>query len=95
VAGTTQGVLGSGGGTVEVLDSAGVAALIDDGTATAGMIAKLRACAQALAHGVDEVVIANGLDRSALVAAASGDAADGTTRIRASVAGGHVRAALG
>jgi acetylglutamate kinase len=98
VAGTTPGVLGSDGGTVEFVDSAGIAALVDDGTATAGMIAKLRACEHALAHGVDEVVIANGLDRSAVVAAAIGGATDGTTRIRnASLSGEgpRMRATLG
>ena len=83
VAGTTQGVLGNDGGTMEVLDSAGVAALIDDGTATAGMIAKLRACEHALAHGVDEVVIVDGRERLAIQAAARGDASSGATRITA------------
>jgi acetylglutamate kinase len=83
VAGTTQGVLGSDGGTMEVLDSAGVAALIDDGTATAGMIAKLRACEHALARGVDEVVIVDGRERLAIQTAARGDASSGATRITA------------
>src|SRR5438552_2515787 len=85
VAGTTQGVLGNDGGTMEVLDSAGVAALTDDGTATAGMTPQLRASEHALAHGVDEVVIVSGFDRAALVAAASGEVAAGTTRIRSVV----------
>ena len=41
-----------------------VARLVSDGTATAGMIAKLRACEHALAHGVDDVVIVDGRDRA-------------------------------
>ena len=44
--------------------------LIGDGTATAGMIAKLRACEQALAGGVGDVVIVDGRDAAALEAAA-------------------------
>jgi acetylglutamate kinase len=83
VAGTTPGVLGSDGGTEEVLDSAGIAALVDAGTATAGMIAKLRACEHALAHGVDDVVIVDGRDRLAIQTAARGDAASGATRMTA------------
>jgi acetylglutamate kinase len=82
VAGTTPGVLGRDGRTVDVLDSTAIEALVDEGTATAGMIAKLRACELALAGGVDDVVIVSGFDRAALVAAASGEAAAGTTRIR-------------
>ena len=41
---------------------------MSDGTATAGMIAKLRACEHALAGGVDDVVIVDGRDRAALEA---------------------------
>ena len=44
-------------------------ALIADGTATAGMIAKLRACEYALAHGVGDVGIVDGRDGEALRAA--------------------------
>ena len=43
-----------------------MAQLVDGGTATAGMIAKLRACEHALASGVDDVVIVDGRDRAAL-----------------------------
>jgi acetylglutamate kinase len=81
IAGTTAGVLGSGGTTVPELDSTGVAELVGDGTATAGMIAKLRACEHALAGGVDDVVIVDGRDRSGLIAAVGGDAPSGATRI--------------
>ena len=70
IAGTTPGVLGADGTTVAELDPPAVAQLLADGTATAGMIAKLRACADALAGGVDDVVIVDGRERSALAAAA-------------------------
>jgi acetylglutamate kinase len=81
IAGTTAGVLGGDGQTVTALDSAGIAQLLADRTATAGMIAKLRACEQALAGGVDDVVIVDGRDRAALTAAATGTAPAGATRL--------------
>ena len=52
-----------------------------NGTATAGMIAKLRACERALAEGVDEVVIVDGRDRDAVVAAAASDVLSRATRL--------------
>jgi len=70
IAGTTPGVLDRSGATVPVLGADAIAALVADGTATAGMIAKLRACEHALAGGVDGVVIVDGRDGSALEAAA-------------------------
>ena len=70
IAGTTPGVLDAQGATLPVLESAAVAALVNAGTATAGMIAKLRACEHALAGNVDDVVIVDGRDRLALVNAA-------------------------
>src|SRR5687768_13273029 len=60
IAGTTAGVLDDGGATVSVLEPPDIDRLIASGTATAGMIAKLRACEEALANGVDEVVIVDG-----------------------------------
>ena len=83
IAGATPGVVSAGGGTVPQLDPAGIAGLIEDRTATAGMIAKLRACEHALAHGVEEVLIVNGRDRSALVDAAHGRQPAGATMITA------------
>jgi acetylglutamate kinase len=74
-------VLDGSGATLATLDAAAVAALVADGTATAGMVAKLRACEQALAGGVEEVVIVDGRDRTALEAAAAGTAAKTATRI--------------
>lgn len=81
IAGTTPGVLGSNGATITCLDRAAIARLVSDGTATAGMIAKLRACDDALASGVDDVVIAEGREPAALVAAALDAAPAGATRL--------------
>ena len=70
IAGTTAGVLDAAGATMPLLDCETIARLIGDGTATAGMIAKLRACDHALAAGIEDVVIVDGRDRNALEAAA-------------------------
>ena len=72
VAGTTAGVLDDSGTTVGVLERAAIEHVISGGTATAGMIAKLRACTHALTHGVGDVVIVDGRDRAALESAALG-----------------------
>lgn len=72
IAGTTAGVLDGSGATIAHLDPAAVDRLIHDRTATAGMIAKLRASAHALAHGVADVVIVDGRDGTALEHAAAG-----------------------
>ena len=50
IAGTTPGVLDADGATLPVLGADAVGRLVGDGTATAGMIAKLRACEHALAR---------------------------------------------
>lgn len=81
IAGTTPGVLEPDGTTVSRLDSAGITRLVNDGTATAGMIAKLRACAHALAAGVDDVVIVDGRDPATLEAAGSAAAPGSATRL--------------
>ena len=81
IAGTTAGVLDEAGVTVPMLDPAGIDALIASGTATAGMIAKLRSCEQALAAGVHDVVIVDGLDGRALESAARSDAPARATRL--------------
>jgi len=70
ISGTTAGVLDAGGATIPVVDTNGVEQLIGGGTATAGMIAKLRACTDALASGVGDVLIVDGRDRAALESAA-------------------------
>lgn len=66
IAGTTAGVLDGAGVTLPALDRDAITALVNDGTATAGMLAKLRACQQAVASGVDAVVIVDGRDLAAL-----------------------------
>ena len=81
VAGTTAGVLDDRGATVAALEPADIERLIGSGTATAGMIAKLRACEQALAGGVRDVVIVDGRDAAALEAAALERAPARATRI--------------
>ena len=83
IAGTTPGVLDASGATLPVLEASAVADLVGAGTATAGMIAKLRACEQALAGHVDDVVIVDGRDGQALVDAATpgADAPASATRL--------------
>jgi len=71
IAGTTLGVLDEAGVTLPVLDVAAIDELVQGRTATAGMIAKLRACELALSHLVDDVVIVDGRDGAALVGAAT------------------------
>ena len=85
IAGSTAGVLDNAGKTVGLLDPAAIAALVSSGTATAGMIAKLRACEEALAGGVDDVVIVDGRDQAALVGAANSVAPARATRLVAAM----------
>lgn len=81
IAGTTAGVLDASGATIARLDLADVDRLISDRTATAGMIAKLRACSDAIEAGVGDVVIVDGRDGEALAQAALADAPARATRI--------------
>jgi len=81
IAGATPGVLHADGTTALTLEPPDLARLVADGTATAGMIAKLRACEHALASGVDEVLIVDGRDGAALEAAANGADVAKATRI--------------
>jgi acetylglutamate kinase len=81
ISGTTAGVLDDGGATIPVVDAEGIERLIGSGTATAGMIAKLRACADALARGVGDVLIVDGRDAAALEAAAVDAAPARTTNL--------------
>ena len=81
VAGTTPGVLDERGATLAVLEPSDVQRLIGSGTATAGMIAKLRACEEALANGVGDVIIVDGRDAKTLVAAVLDRAPQNATRI--------------
>jgi acetylglutamate kinase len=81
IAGTTPGVLNDRGETTAVLESDSIERLIQGGTATAGMIAKLNACAHALSRGVGDVVIVDGRDRTALEAAVVGSHPATATRL--------------
>lgn len=84
MAGTTSGVLDGDGSTRRTLDPAAIDRLVRNGTATAGMIAKLRAAEQALRAGVDEVVILDGREQAAIESAAEGSVPAAATRILAS-----------
>ena len=75
IAGTTAGVLGSRGRTLSNLNRDGIDQLVGSGTATSGMIAKLRACRKAVDRGVREVVIADGRDAKRLATLVGGSAA--------------------
>jgi acetylglutamate kinase len=81
IAGTTAGVLDDAGATLPLIEPPLMDRLIRGGTATAGMIAKLRACEHALAHGVGDVVIVDGRDRAGLEAAAHGTLPPTATRL--------------
>jgi acetylglutamate kinase len=83
IAGTTAGVLDGAGATLPKVGTAAIAALLAEGTATAGMIAKLRACQHAIDGGVDAVVIVDGRDAAALDAAATSTAPARATLITA------------
>jgi acetylglutamate kinase len=85
VAGTTAGVLDETGATLTTLDRTSLQALIGNGTATAGMIAKLRACDEALLSGVEDVVIVDGREGHALVAAATSESPASGTRMTAAI----------
>lgn len=84
MAGGTPGVLDANGETIPALDLAGVDRLVAAGTATAGMVAKLLACRDAVRQGVREVLIADGRDLAGvteLVRRGSRAATPGCTRI--------------
>jgi acetylglutamate kinase len=60
IAGTTPGVFDAAGTPLLALDDDGIEAALSNGTATAGMIAKLSACRQALTEGVSSVRLVDG-----------------------------------
>jgi acetylglutamate kinase len=60
IAGGTPGVLDAAGRTIPRLTARQAARLIRQGTANAGMVAKLQACRAAVRAGVGDVVIVNG-----------------------------------
>jgi acetylglutamate kinase len=73
IAGATAGVLDAAGRTIDRLNGAAIARLIASKVASAGMVAKLRACEDALARGVGEVVLMDGRDPAALEAMLAAD----------------------
>lgn len=81
IAGGTAGVLASDGTPIRELDSAAISRLVADGTATAGMIAKLRSCERAVAGGVSDVLIVDGRSTAALIDALGGGVPARSTRI--------------
>ena len=66
MAGATAGVLDAESATIDVLDVSGVERMVGSGTATAGMIAKLRACTRAVDGDVRDVFIADGREPARL-----------------------------
>jgi acetylglutamate kinase len=68
-AGATAGVLDTHQATIATLDDAGIDRMIGDGSASAGMIAKLRACREALRGGVSDVAIVSGRHSAGFLAA--------------------------
>jgi len=79
IAGTTAGVLDTDGRTIDQIDLDDVDGIIADGTASAGMIAKLLACRTALESGAACVRIIDGrtLDQKSEI-----DRRSGTTIVR-------------
>jgi acetylglutamate kinase len=60
IGGTTPGVLDRDGATIAHMDLPRLDAVISDGTASAGMVAKLTAAREAVVGGVGTVTIADG-----------------------------------
>ena len=85
IAGATAGVFGADGQTIASMTAADIDRLIADGTATAGMIAKLSSCRAALDDGVPDVRI---IDGRTLDATHGPDSAPGT-HLRAPRSGGQ------
>lgn len=81
IAGATRGVLDAQGETIATLRRAAMRRLVASGTASAGMVAKLKACAAALSGGVPNVSIVDGRDADNLIRAAAGLATDACTAI--------------
>jgi acetylglutamate kinase len=83
IAGGTPGVLDAAGATVPVVDRALARRMVVSGAASAGMVAKLVACRNAIAAGVSDVRIVDGRTAPAIAAALSGAAAPGPwTRVQ-------------
>jgi acetylglutamate kinase len=91
IAGATAGVIGADGRPIRELDAEAIPALVGEGTATAGMVAKLRACERALSGGVSEVVIVDGRTPAAIADAIHGDIPVGGTRLSTARAAANTR----
>jgi acetylglutamate kinase len=85
VAGATPGVLDHDGATIKEIDSRDVDRLVASGTASAGMVAKLRACLAATVRQAIEVLIVDGREPNALAALIRGGASrtGAWTKVRA------------
>jgi acetylglutamate kinase len=84
VAGATAGVLGRDGSTIADMTFRDVDALVGNGGATAGMVAKLSACRHAIENGARDVFVADGKDLAGLAVLARHGRAPGagkSTRI--------------
>jgi acetylglutamate kinase len=84
IAGATAGVLERDGSTISDMTFREMDALVRDGGATAGMIAKLAACRSAIDLGAREVFVADGKDLNGLFVLAQHGRAPGaanSTRI--------------
>jgi acetylglutamate kinase len=85
-------VLDASGKTLPELDEKDIEGLISSGVASAGMVAKLGACRDALAGGVDDVLLLDGKDAAALGAAIAGETSGrGQTLLRSQRALNGVR----
>jgi acetylglutamate kinase len=67
IAGATAGVLEREGATIAEMTFRDIDALVMSGGATAGMVAKLAACRNAIANGTREVFVTDGRDLAGLV----------------------------
>jgi acetylglutamate kinase len=81
IAGGTSGVLDEQGHTIAQLTSRAAGALIRQGVANKGMVAKLEACRSALRKGVNDVVIANGRLAALHTLTAGGPVGTGCTQV--------------
>jgi acetylglutamate kinase len=83
IAGGTSGVLDAGGRTIARVSAREAARLIRQGTANAGMVAKLQACRAAVRGGVGDVLVVNGRDAdiSGLAGTIRGDQPQGSTQV--------------
>ena len=73
-----EGVRGADGARIPGLDGAGIDRLIADGTASGGMIPKLRSCRAAVADGIDQVHICSWAGPERFAAQVRGEGNTGT-----------------